>query len=49
LLVRDLRMLPADSPSEIVQPRVADPEVMTHLVSDRRPTLLGDLGFAPAD
>jgi integrase len=41
-------MLPADSPSELAQPRVADPEVMTHLVNDRPPNLLDDLGIAVA-
>ena len=39
-------VLPAGSPAELAQPRVADPEVMTHLVSDRPPIMLGDLGFA---
>src|SRR5450631_3032693 len=41
-------MWPADSPTELAQPRVADPEVMTHLVNDRPPNLLDDLGIAAA-
>src|ERR1035437_195736 len=41
-------MVPADSPTELAQPRVADPEVMTHLVNDRPPNLLDDLGIAVA-
>jgi len=32
-------MWPADSPTELSQPRVVDPEVMTHLVNDRPPNL----------
>ena len=48
-LIADLRMWPADSPTELTQPRVADPEVMTHLVNDRPPNLLDDLGIAVAD
>src|SRR5450759_1442770 len=47
-LIADLRMWPADSPTELAQPRVADPEVMTHLVNDRPPNLLDDLGIAVA-
>ena len=47
-LIADLRMWPADSPTELEQPRVADPEVMTHLVNDRPPNLLDDLGIAVA-
>jgi hypothetical protein len=41
-------MWPADSPTELAQPRVADPEVITHLVNDRPPNLLDDLGIAVA-
>ena len=41
-------MWPADSPAELAQPRVADPEVMTHLVNDRPPNLLDDLGIVVA-
>src|SRR5450631_2654189 len=47
-LIADLRMWPADSPTELAQPRVADPEVMTNLVNDRPPNLLDDLGIAVA-
>ena len=47
-LIADLRMWPADSPTELAQPRVADPEVMTHLVNDRPPNLLDDLRIAVA-
>src|SRR5664280_3536223 len=47
-LIADLRMGPADSPTELAQPRIADPEVMTHLVNDRPPNLLDDLGIAGA-
>src|SRR5450759_616890 len=47
-LIADLRMWPADSPTELAQPRVADPEVMTHLVNDRPPNLVDDLGIAVA-
>src|SRR5450759_1275567 len=47
-LIADLRMWPADSPTELAQPRVADPEVMTHLVNDRPSNLLDDLGIAVA-
>ena len=47
-LIADLRMWPVDSPTELAQPRVADPEVMTHLVNDRPPNLLDDLGIAVA-
>ena len=36
----------ADSPTELAQPCVADPEVMTHLVNDRPPNLLDDLGIS---
>ena len=43
-----LSIWPADSPTELAQPRVTDPEVMTHLVNDRPPNLLDDLGIAVA-
>jgi hypothetical protein len=45
-------MLTADSPSELSRPGLVDSEVMTHLVNDRSPNLLDDLGLAvahPAD
>ncbi|NMM24602.1 MAG: hypothetical protein HHJ11_14140 [Phycicoccus sp.] len=45
-LIADLRMWPADSPTELAQPSVADPEVMTHPLNDRPPNLLDDLGIA---
>ena len=41
-------MWPADSPTELAQPRVADPEVMTHLVNHCLPNLVDDLGIAVA-
>jgi hypothetical protein len=44
----DLRMWLGDSPTELAQPRVADPEVMTHFVNDRPPNLLDGLGIAVA-
>src|SRR5450631_1420593 len=47
-LIAVLRMWPAESPTELAQPRVDDPEVMTHLVNDRPPNLLDDLGIAVA-
>ena len=41
-------MWPADSPTELAQKRVADPEVMTPLVNERPPNLLDDFGIAVA-
>jgi hypothetical protein len=48
VLIAEMRMWPADSPAELAQPRVADPEVMTYLVNDRPPNPLDDLGIAVA-
>jgi len=39
-------MFPPDSPSELAQSCVAVSEVMTHLVNDRPPYLLGDISLA---
>ena len=44
----DEGMHPRDSPSELAQSRVADAEVMTHLVNDRTPYLLDDISLAGA-
>ena len=46
--IADEQMLTAESPSEFAQPGVVDSEVMTHLVNDRPPNLLDDLGLAVA-